>query len=86
MPFCRLQRAQTAFAAHDYGAARHWFELVRTWSPASAAVPLAACEAAGAAGRSTVSAPGPSTAPAAAQPAATASQQSAASAHVSILL
>ena len=46
---CHLQRAQTAFAAHDYTIARHWFELVRTWSPASVAAPLAACEAVSAA-------------------------------------
>jgi len=46
---CHPQSAQTAFAARDYAAARYWFELVRTWSPASAAAPLAACEAATAA-------------------------------------
>ena len=40
-----LQRAQTAFAANEYGTARYWFELIRTWSPESAAAPLAACEA-----------------------------------------
>jgi hypothetical protein len=40
-----LQRAQTAFAANEYGTARYWFELIRTWSPELAAVPLAACQA-----------------------------------------